>query len=125
MNIKSGVYASASMAGSEWARTDSKPQVDPSKEASIAQSTVRLVQESLAKTAVGIGPTPSPSAQLAVDPVRVIKLAGAEKAKDPEKLDKNKLDEIKAKIESGDFEFDYGAIAEQLVQAALHQKTRR
>ncbi|NDG82423.1 MAG: hypothetical protein EBX44_11600 [Betaproteobacteria bacterium] len=125
MNIKSGVYASASMAGSEWARADSKPQLDPSKEASIAQSTVRLVQESLAKTAVGIGPTPSPSAQLAVDPVRVSKLAGAEKAKDPEKLDKNKLDEIKAKIESGDFEFDYGAIAEQLVQAALHQKTRR
>ncbi|NBS39978.1 MAG: hypothetical protein EBS73_12040 [Betaproteobacteria bacterium] len=83
------------------------------------------MQESLAKTAVGIGPTPSPSAQLAVDPVRVSKLAGAEKAKDPEKLDKNKLDEIKAKIESGDFEFDYGAIAEQLVQAALHQKTRR
>ena len=72
-----------------------------------------------------VASTPSPSAQLSVDPARVSRLAGADKTSEFEKLDKAKLDEIKSKIENGEFEIDYGMIAQQLVQASLQQKGRR
>ena len=126
MNISSGSYSNGShRVSDDWARSDSNNAVNASKEASVAQSTTKVVQEALSRAMPSVASTPSPSAQLAVDPSRVSRLAGADKSSDAEKLDKAKLDEIKAKIESGEFEFDYGAIAQQLVQVSMQQKVRR
>ena len=126
MNISSGSYSNgAHRVSDDWARSDSNNAVNASKEASVAQSTTKVVQEALSRAMPSVASTPSPSAQLAVDPSRVSRLAGADKSSDAEKLDKAKLDEIKAKIESGEFEFDYGAIAQQLVQVSMQQKVRR
>ncbi|NDA83108.1 MAG: hypothetical protein EBY01_08680, partial [Actinobacteria bacterium] len=86
--------------------------------ASIAQSTVRAVQEALVKAGAAVV---QPSAQVSVDSSKLARISGTEKAKDTEKLDTAKLDAIKAKIESGDFEIDYGMIASQLASQSVRR----
>jgi anti-sigma28 factor (negative regulator of flagellin synthesis) len=63
--------------------------------------------------------TIQPSAQLSVDSSKLARISGTEKLKDTEKLDTAKLDAIKAKIESGDFDIDYGMIAGQLASQSV------
>lgn len=100
-----------------------QPGVDAAKQASVAQTTVRVVQEALAKTAL-ITST-APSAQLSVDGSRISKLAGVDRAKDSEKLDTAKLDAIKRSIEDGSFQVDYKAIAQQLVEQSVQRGLKR
>jgi flagellar biosynthesis anti-sigma factor FlgM len=97
--------------------------VDAAKQASVAQATIRVVQEALAKT--GTVSTTAPSAQLSVDPSRISKLAGVDKSKDADKLDTAKLDAIKRSIEDGSFEIDYRAIAQQLVEQSAQRGMKR
>jgi anti-sigma28 factor (negative regulator of flagellin synthesis) len=97
--------------------------VDATKQAGIAQATVKVVQEALAKA--GAASSVAPSAQVSVDGAKIARLAGAEKTKDSDKLDTAKLDALKESIKDGSFEFDYGLIARQLVEAAAQQKGSR
>ena len=96
---------------------------DPATQASIAQSTVKVVQEALAKTAAIA--SAAPSAQLSVDASRISKLAGVDKTKDSERLDTAKLDAIKKSIEEGSFQVDYKAIAQQLVDQSAQRGLKR
>ena len=96
---------------------------DPAAQASIAQSTVKVVQEALAKTAAIA--SAAPSAQLSVDASRISKLAGVDKTKDSERLDTAKLDAIKKSIEDGSFQVDYKAIAQQLVDQSAQRGLKR
>jgi len=96
---------------------------DPATQASIAQSTVKVVQEALAKTAAIA--SAAPSAQLSVDASRISKLAGVDKTKDSERLDTAKLDAIKKSIEDGSFQVDYKAIAQQLVDQSAQRGLKR
>ena len=122
MNIQStlgaGIEPRKGAAMSDAAKTSAGASVDPSKQASIAQSTVRAVQEALVKAGAAVV---QPSAQLTVDSSKLARISGTEKAKDAEKLDTAKLDAIKAKIESGDFEIDYGMIASQLASQSVRR----
>jgi anti-sigma28 factor (negative regulator of flagellin synthesis) len=115
MNIQSTVGATIearkSAGLSDAAKATSGASVDPTKQATIAQSTVRAVQEALVKVGAA---TIEPSAQVSVDSSKLARISGSEKAKDADKLDTAKLDALKARIESGDFEIDYGMIAAQL-----------
>lgn len=97
--------------------------VDAAKQASVAQATVKVVQEALAK-ANGVT-TAAPSAQVSVDASRISKLAGVDKSKDSEKFDTSKLDAIKKSIEDGSFQVDYKAIARQLVEQSVHRGFKR
>jgi len=115
MNIQSALGTAIeprkSPAMSDAAKASAGSTIDPTKQASIAQSTVRAVQEALVKAGAAVV---QPSAQVSVDSSKLARISGTEKAKDTEKLDTAKLDAIKAKIESGDFEIDFGMIASQL-----------
>jgi anti-sigma28 factor (negative regulator of flagellin synthesis) len=99
------------LSGSDAAKASAGASTDPAKQATIAQSTVRAVHEALVKVGAAVV---QPSAQLSVDSSKLARISSAEKPKDAEKLDTAKLDAIKAKIESGDFDFDYAMIASQL-----------
>lgn len=101
---------------SDGAKATSGASIDPTKQATIAQSTVRAVQEALVRVGAA---TVQPSAQVSVDSTKLARISGADKAKDAEKLDTAKLDALKAKIESGEFEIDYGMIATQLASQSL------
>lgn len=103
---------------SDAAKASAGSTIDPTKQASIAQSTVRAVQEALVKAGAAVV---QPSAQVSVDSSKLARISGTEKAKDTEKLDTAKLDAIKAKIESGDFEIDYGMIASQLASQSVRR----
>ena len=103
---------------SNAAKASAGASVDPTKQATIAQSTVRAVQDALVKA--GAAPI-QPSAQVSVDSSKLARIGGAEKAKDTEKLDTAKLDAIKAKIESGEFVIDDGMIAAQLASQSVRR----
>ena len=103
--------------------TKPNPSFDATKQASIAQATVKVVQDALAKT--GIVANSVPSAQLSVDPSRMSKLAGVDKLKSSEKLDTAKLDAIKESIENGSFQVDYKAIAQHLIDQSVHRGQKR
>ncbi|NBY54354.1 MAG: hypothetical protein EBQ48_03165 [Betaproteobacteria bacterium] len=122
MKIQSGMGSSIDTLRPQ---VDAKPasSVDATKQAGIAQATVKVVQEALAKA--GAAGSIAPSAQVSVDGAKIARLAGAEKAKDSDKLDTAKLDALKESIKDGSFEFDYGLIARQLVDAAAQQKSSR
>ncbi len=122
MKIQSGMGSSIDTLRPQ---VDAKPasNVDATKQAGIAQATVKVVQEALAKA--GAAGSIAPSAQVSVDGAKIARLAGAEKAKDSDKLDTAKLDALKESIKDGSFEFDYGLIARQLVDAAAQQKSSR
>jgi flagellar biosynthesis anti-sigma factor FlgM len=98
--------------------------LDATKQASIAQNTVRVVQEALARTGVTAA-IAAPSAQLSVDGSRISKLAGADKTKDSDKLDTAKLDAIRRSIEDGSFQVDYQAIAQHLVEQSAQRSLKR
>lgn len=119
MNIQSGVNAPIDARKS---LESARPQgvAEQAKETNVAQSTLKVVQDALIKA--GVSSSVAPSAHLAVDPGKISRLSGAEKAKDAEKLDTAKLDAIKAKIEAGAFEFDYPAIASSLVEQAVQRR---
>jgi anti-sigma28 factor (negative regulator of flagellin synthesis) len=104
--------------------TKTSPGLDATKQASVAQTTVRVVQEALARTGVA-ATIAAPSAQLSVDGSRISKLAGADKTKDSEKLDTAKLDAIKRSIEDGSFQVDYRAIAQHLVEQSAQRGLKR
>lgn len=126
MKIGTGSYSNASSRVPEdGSRVDSRNGAKSSKESLVAQSTAKAVQEALSRAMPSVVATTSLSAQLSVDPVRLTRLSGADKTSEPQKLDKAKLDEIKSKIENGEFEIDYGMIAQQLVQSSMRQKGRR
>jgi anti-sigma28 factor (negative regulator of flagellin synthesis) len=122
MNIQSALGTAIeprkSPAMSDAAKASAGSTIDPTKQASIAQSTVRAVQEALVKAGAAVV---QPSAQVSVDSSKLARISGTEKAKDTEKLDTAKLDAIKAKIESGDFEIDYGMIASQLASQSVRR----
>jgi len=122
MNIQSALGTAIeprkSPAMSDAAKASAGSTIDPTKQASIAQSTVRAVQEALIKAGAAVV---QPSAQVSVDSSKLARISGTEKAKDTEKLDTAKLDAIKAKIESGDFEIDYGMIASQLASQSVRR----
>jgi len=101
---------------SDGAKATAGASIDPTKQATIAQSTVRAVQEALVRVGAA---TVQPSAQVSVDSTKLARFSGADKAKDAEKLDTAKLDALKAKIQSGEFEIDYGMIATQLASQSL------
>jgi len=101
---------------SDGAKAAAGASADPTKQATIAQSTVRAVQEALVRVGAA---TVQPSAQVSIDSTKLARISSAEKAKDTERLDTAKLDALKAKIESGDFEIDYGMIATQLASQSL------
>jgi len=115
-NFSARLNAGGGAQGSEAARFSAGSKVDPSTQATIAQTTAKVVQEALARANASI--VPPPSARVAVDPSVLANMAGVSKSRDPEKLDTVKLDAIKAKIQSGDFEIDYGMIAAQLVSSS-------
>ena len=96
---------------------------DPVKQASVAQSTLKVVQEALSRAAVLS--TSAPSAQLAVDGSRLSKLAGVDKSMDSERLDTVKLDAIKRSIADGSFQVDYQAIAQQLIEQSAQRGMKR
>jgi len=101
---------------SDGAKAAAGASADPTKQATIAQSTVRAVQEALVRVGAA---TVQPSAQVSIDSTKLARISSAEKAKDTERLDTAKLDALKAKIESGDFEIDYGMIATHLASQSL------
>jgi len=120
MNINSAIGQSneprKGPQGSDLAKASAGSALDPTKQATIAQTTARAVQEALVKVGAA---TIQPSAQLSVDSSKIARISGTEKLKDTEKLDTAKLDAIKAKIESGDFDIDYGMIAGQLASQSV------
>jgi len=119
MNIQTGIGVSLEGKKSvDSGRTQGA--AEQAKEVNVAQTTLKVVQDALLKA----GPSSSvaPSAQLSVDPGTMSRLSGVDKAKDSEKLDTAKLDAIKAKLESGSFEFDYQAIAMSLVEQAVQRR---
>jgi len=105
---------------SDAAQASAGASVDPTKQASIAQSTVRAVQDALVKAGAA---SIQPSAQVSVDSSKLVRISGSEKVRDSERLDTAKLDALKAKIESGDFEIDYGLIASQLASQSARRGT--
>lgn len=116
-NFAARLSAGGGSQGSDAARSSAGSKVDPSIQATIAQFTAKAVQEALVRA--GATPNaPAPSARVAVDASVLANVAGVGKARDPEKLDTVKLDAIKAKIASGDFAIDYGAIAAQLASSS-------
>jgi len=124
MSIQSGSVGAMDLKRVQSAEVNKAQALDLAKQATVAQATAKAVQDALAKT--GISPTaPAPSAQVSVDAGKIARLSSSEKAKDPDKLDTAKLDALKAKIQDGSFEFDYGAIASQLVEQAAQQRGSR
>lgn len=120
MNIKSGAGSPLDARKMMDAASRVPTSADPLKDATVAQSTAKAVHEALAKA--GAASTVAPSAQLAVDSGKISRLSGVDKTKDSEKLDTAKLDAIKARIESGAFEFDYQAIAMSLVEQSVQRR---
>jgi anti-sigma28 factor (negative regulator of flagellin synthesis) len=111
-NFSARLNAGGGAQGSDAARFSAGSKVDPTTQATIAQTTAKAVQEALAR--VGASTVPPPSARVAVDASVLASVAGGAKSRDAEKLDTVKLDAIKAKIQTGDFEIDYAMIASQL-----------
>ena len=101
MNINSAIGQSneprKGPQGSDLAKASAGSALDPTKQATIAQTTARAVQEALVKVGAA---TIQPSAQLSVDSSKLARISGTEKLRDTEKLDTAKLDAIKAKIET-------------------------
>jgi anti-sigma28 factor (negative regulator of flagellin synthesis) len=124
MSIQSGSVGAMDLKRVQSAEMNKAQVLDLSKQASIAQATVKAVQDALAKTGVS-STAPAPSAQVSVDAGKIARLSSSEKSKDPDKLDTAKLDALKAKIQDGSFEFDYRAIASQLVEHAAQQRGSR
>jgi len=123
MSIQSGSVGAMDLKRVQSAEMNKAQALDLAKQA-VAQATAKAVQDALAKT--GVSPTaPAPSAQVSVDAGKIARLSSSEKSKDPDKLDTAKLDALKAKIQDGSFEFDYGAIASQLVEQAAQQRGSR
>lgn len=122
MNIQSSINAAAEprkgASVSDAAKASAGGSLDPTKQATIAQSTVRAVQDALLKAGAA---SVQPSAQVSVDSSKLARISGTDKAKESEKLDTAKLDAIKAKIESGDFEIDYSMIAFQLASQSVRR----
>jgi len=121
MNIQSAGSAVEPRKGtgvSDAAKASAGGSVDPTKQATIAQSTVRAVQDALVKVGAA---TIQPSAQVSIDSAMFARISRADQARDVEKLDTAKLDTLKAKIESGDFEIDYGTIAAQLAGQSVRR----
>ena len=106
--------------GLDASKVPAESSVDPTKQATIAQTTARAVQEALVKAGAA---TMQPSAQISVDASKLARISAADKLKDTEKLDTAKLDAIKAKIESGDFDIDYAMIANQLAGQSVRRST--
>ena len=116
-NFSARLNAGGGAQGSDAARFGAGAKVDPSTQATIAQTTAKAVQEALVRA--GASTVPPASARVAVDASVLANVSGVSKARDPEKLDTAKLDAIKAKIESGEFEIDYSVIAAQLASMSV------
>jgi len=124
MSIQSGSVNAGERPRIQASESNKAQALDVAKQASVAQATVKAVQEALAKTGVS-SIAPAPSAQVSVDAGKIARLSSSEKTKDADRLDTDKLDALKAKIQDGSFEFDYGAIATQLVEQSFQQKGSR
>jgi len=124
MGIQSSLVGGSELNRVQSAETSRAQAMDIAKQASIAQATAKAVHDALAKTALSSS-APQPSAQVSVDAGKIARLSGAEKPQESGKLDTAKLDALKAKIEDGSFEFDYGTIASQLVAQAVQQRGLR
>jgi len=115
-NFSARLNAGGGAQGSDVARFSAGSKVDPSTQATIAQTTAKAVQEALVRA--GVSSVAPPSARVAVDASVLANVANVAKSRDSEKLDTVKLDAIKAKIESGSFEINYGMIAAQLASSS-------
>jgi len=124
MNIQSGISTGTEpkkgLMGVVAAKVTAEASLDPTKQAKIAQTTASAVQEALVKVGAV---TMQPSAQVSIDASKLLRISGADKAKDSEKLDTAKLDAIKTKIENGDFDIDYAMIANQLAGQSVRRST--
>jgi len=122
MSIQSGLGGVADLKRVQATEVNKTQVLDLTKQASVAQATAKAVQDALAKTGVG-STAPAPSAQVSVDAGKIARLSSSEKSRESEKLDTAKLEALKAKIQDGSFEFDYAAIASQLVEQAVQQRS--
>jgi anti-sigma28 factor (negative regulator of flagellin synthesis) len=109
----------------ESTRTQSVAQgVDPVKHASVAQATVKAVQEALARISPTQGSS-QPSAQLSIESAKIARSTSTEKVGNDDDLDITRLDELKAKIADGSFEIDFGLLARQLVEHSVQQSSSK